>query len=426
MASSSSRPAPPPIPSHSSFLKAQIRSSLAHLRATSELSEDAFQQIDKLLSTKGEATQAQQVAKIETEEERLGKNNAMIRKTLLETPLLENSVEMALSIAIPSGLVGSVQQEAILKLVTKSKIKIVNAITDPSIQKKTSSGAWLGARGAHTGLRKGFNAAGQSVTRRREESKVKGEQKKMEKQEQKAIKEELKREREEIIRKKQMEMLNGGDDDNGTGERDEEANLQNTESSVGTTTRSISRDASLIQQDGGPSMMDIDGDAMVSVQCSQLTSQGSVAATTTFSPWPGLLLTSTLVATNDDENGQDDNDDDYDDDQEPIGSSFQSIQNSEETPPRRLPPLTPSRARGEEASTLDLTMSAAPPMQDGSSATQSKVQPPPSSAPPTTLPPPPLRATTQRTQQYNVAPMQNEVIDTTDAKQKSWTKKLGL
>lgn len=161
----------------------------------------------------------------------------------------------------------------------------------------------------------------------------------------------------------------------------------------------MSRDASLAGQQEGPSVTDIDGDAMVSVQCSQITSQGSVAATTTFSPWPGLL-TSTLIATNDDNNDDDDD----------ISSSPQIIQSFEEaSPPRRLPPPpTPSRVSEE---------GTAPPMQDSS---QTIIQPPPP-APLTALPPPPPRTTSQR------APsIQNEVVDTTDAKQKSWTKKLGL
>ena len=161
-----SRPAPPPVPSHSTFLRAQIRSSLAHLRATSDLDNDTFQQIDTLLTNGAVSTTIEKDSsntsktKSESEEERqLGANNAWLRKMLVETSLLSDTIGLAMTVAVPSGLLGSAQRQSIIELVEVSKVKIANAITDPNVQNKTTKGA----RGAHAGLRKGFSAASQSV-----------------------------------------------------------------------------------------------------------------------------------------------------------------------------------------------------------------------------------------------------------------------
>jgi hypothetical protein len=403
-----SRPAPPPIPSHSNFLRAQIRSSLAHLRATSDIDENTFQQIDSLLTTGSTATATSQAGpgvKQSEEEKQLGANNAWLRKALVETSLLSDTVSLALSIAIPSGLIGSAQQESILLLVERSKIKIANAITDPNIQKRTSKGAITGVKGAHAGIRRGINVAGQSITQKREESKSKSELKKAEKEEQKAIKDELKRERKEILVRRQKDML--GSDASGRQSESTEASVDNDDydSTKKTSTSSkghITPAVTLNPTEAEPIATDIDGDAMVSVSCSQLSPQGSVAATTIFSPWPGLLLTSTLVASNDEDKSSIQSDDE---DDMPVDKAATAIQPSGPVPPppRRAAPLPNQSSLPALGDDVGLLQSVQRQLSTRPDAPQSSQ-------------PPPLASTNST----------NRFEDVTDSKQKSWTKKLGL
>ncbi|UZJ52189.1 hypothetical protein CBS101457_001509 [Exobasidium rhododendri] len=395
------RPAPA-LPSHADFLLAQIRSGLAHLHASSDLGDKTFHQVELLL-TKGTSEESATHAKAqeqsnESEEERLGRNNAWLRKTLLETDLLCNTVELAMNIAVPSALLGDTQRDAILKLVQLSQERIANAVTDPTLQNRTKSGARIGARGAQVGLRKGWNLAGQSVNdinRRREEARMKAESKKSDKQDRKIIKEELKREREDIIRKRQMAMLGGyeagsrgatesdtsqdaaADRGGATMVKAVDSPLDSTPTSSSIDPITLSRNQSVTSAETSPLMRGVDGEAMVSVSCTQLTPHGSVAATTTFSPWSGLLLSSTIVATVD--------------------------QEEEEEPPR-------------EAGGVGLLE------QEELNIPESRPLPPP----PSRRAPIKSKGVTEELNTFISPTTQGVVVDVTDGKQKTWSKRLGL
>ena len=432
----SSRPAPPPVPSHAAFLLTQIRSGLAHLHASQSLDGTVFQQVDSLLTTGdvGLQRRADSDGNGEGEEDKLGKNNAWLRKAMAETSLLPSIVELAMSIAVPQALLGDSQREAIVSLVEMSQEKIAKAVTDPENQKRTRSGAWTGAKEAHSGFRRGLNAAGQSMSAKREEARSKAEMKKADKREQREIKEELKREREDIVRKRQAAMLGADPPGQGSGGQASEGAASGggaatvmAPSSTGLPSPVATTHSNVGTEAPPPSSSDVDGEAVVSVTCSHLSAQGSAAATTTFSPWPGLLLTSTIVADNDERPSQAGRG-------KPV--SFQNVHAVDDgylppPPPRRAPPSSLGKgsafsgSEGEGDKVGGPTLAAGPRRQavQASSSQPAMQHSSPSHLPshsppkPSSSLPPPVRPPPQP---------QGEEIDTTDAKQKSWTKRMGL
>ncbi|PWN88206.1 hypothetical protein FA10DRAFT_261628 [Acaromyces ingoldii] len=322
------RPAPPPAPSHAQFLLSQTRSSLAHLRTCGALDAATFAEVDRLLTgavLKEETPSGAAATRAETEEENLGRRNAWLRDTLRDTSLLPTLVETALNIAIPGPILSDNQKEAIVDLVERSQSSIAEAVTNPKIQRKAQSGAYGTAKSSYIGIRKGLNAAGQSMSemaRRREEARLKAEEKKAEKEGKKSMKEELKREREAIIKQRQQDMLEGSSSSASLGTM---ATAASTDSSAArrasatsrpdlvtsptalSSATASSRAPSLIPSqmelgiDPDEALMDVDGSALATVTCNRIPSaeNNSVAATTQFSPWPGLLLSQTLVAISD-------------------------------------------------------------------------------------------------------------------------------
>lgn len=395
------RPAPPPTPSHAQFLISQTRSSLAHLRTCGALDAITFTEVDRLLTRAvlNETAEDKGLTRSsapETESEKLGRRNAWLRETLKDTSLLPTLVETALNIAIPGPILSDTQKDAIVELVERSQSAIAEQITNPRTQRRAQSGAFGTAKTSYAGLKKGLNAAGQSmneVARKREEARLRAEEKKAEKEGQKSIKEELKREREAIARQRQQELLEGPS----SASSSSNTTALSSESSMNAARRaSASRGAqdptmvaspsalsiattssltpsfgrSLPPQTGGQihrdhdsneASIDSDGSSVATVSCDRIPSpeNNSVAATTHFSPWPGLLLSQTLVAISD----------------EPVPSvRFGFGQIAEESSGnngtgRNLPPppkrtAAPASSAASREPTSSLSPSSIPPRQD--------------------------------------------------------------
>jgi len=477
--STTSRAAPPPPPSHAHFILAQIRSGIAHLRTTKGLKKSTCDKINEILNQDElqEGFESIRATTAETDEEKLGKRNAWLRETLMETSLLPTLVETAMQIAIPSAIMGDMQREAVVQLIERSQKSIAQAVTDPKMQKKAGSGAWSSVRGTHTGFRKGWNAAGnsiQEIAQKRQEAKERSEEKKLAKNERKAMKKELKKEREAIVKQRQTDMLagEGVNDDSyhrGIDRMTSAANLVHSPSTLTATSdaSSISRklppltskstqsgkskeennandsdeDDDSDDEEEDDTYFAEDGGAMVSVSCGRVDDEENcVSSTTLFSPWPGLLLSNTLVAISSDAL--------------PPSIDIERVrfdqaveqerkQSSTSIPPQRrvAPPPSvshqPPPNRQDQPTQSSSHVPQIPP-KDSSSIRPLQQTPPPlppqaqtsshRTIDPSSTPPlqnrPPAPSPSQPTPPQQ--PQRNEVRDVTEAKQKSWSRKLGL
>ena len=216
-------------------------------------------------------------------------------------------------------------------------------VTNPQYQKAAATAPLTGAKALSKQLSSGLATARDSsaeiLAKRRQDNR----QKREEKEERRALREELKREREQI---REMRMK-GGDQTEELDRKDQE--LRGQEDALGPdepvdesaeedaqgerrtmesimsagrlVTSPVSKPASSFGPRNLPPPLPSAGSAaklatsshsqngaLASVQCldlsriqdDSLASSASSAATTTFSPWPGLLLTSTLVVSSGD------------------------------------------------------------------------------------------------------------------------------
>lgn len=291
MASSSSVPPPLPtaprpqqLPSYAQFLLDQIRSSLQHLHTSGALDVITYRDVEYKLSravlrepqtstaSTSEPTGIYGEKASDSEEVKLGKRNAWMRKAIAETSLLPSLVEAALNI-VGGPFLGGSQIDAIVELVTMSQNKIGEAVTNPRNQKAARSGAFVGLRGAGQGVSRGFAAANQSIegaARRRGEER---ERKKKEKMESKELEEELKRER-------------------------QEARARST--AVGSSTTAAADrpgpSSQLLSSGDDEDSLAQSGSATANVAVTTLGNASS-AAITTFQPFPGVVISSTIVAS---------------------------------------------------------------------------------------------------------------------------------
>lgn len=204
------RSAQPP-PSQVEFLISQVRATLRYLCEIGNFDTNVYRQIHDLL-TRGTIASAPLVSapatskEVEAEKEELGKRNAWLRKVLGETSLLPTTVETALSLTT-GPLLSSDQQQAIVELVQFSQKAMADKITDPSLQRRTLTGA----RTAQTSTARAVSGWGkgwkEKEEKRRTENSDKKEQKRREKEEKRQIKEELKKERNQVILSRQQQML---------------------------------------------------------------------------------------------------------------------------------------------------------------------------------------------------------------------------
>ncbi|SAM83071.1 uncharacterized protein UBRO_03620 [Ustilago bromivora] len=205
------RSAQPP-PTQSDFLLSQVRAILRYLSEVGLFDALIHRQIHGLL-IKGaitpnpdHLTSSSTTMRSAESQEELGKKNAWLRKTLSETSFLPTTVETALSL-LAGPLLSDDQKDAIVELVEYSQKGVAQKITDPTLQKRTLSGAKTAQSSTTKAVSGWTKSLKEEKERKKAEDKEKKDQKKREKEERKQIKEELKRERNEVVRKRQQEML---------------------------------------------------------------------------------------------------------------------------------------------------------------------------------------------------------------------------
>ncbi|SPO27012.1 uncharacterized protein UTRI_10474_B [Ustilago trichophora] len=220
-------PAPPPLPITRSnqppptqveFLLSQVRATLRYLSEIGSFDPAVYRQIHELLvkgtidtnptTTPPPSSSGATERTAESDPEEIGKKNAWLRKALSETSILPTTVETALSLTA-GPLLSSDQKDAIVQLVEFSQRGVANKLTDPTLQKRTVSGA----KTAQSSTVKTLSGWGKGLKEGKERKKSGSDEKKKRKKEEKAekklIKEELKRERNEVIRLRQQQMLRG-------------------------------------------------------------------------------------------------------------------------------------------------------------------------------------------------------------------------
>lgn len=286
-----------PPPSHAAFLLEQTRASLRHLHVSGALDvityRDVEYKLNKAVLREPEVSVSSETPtglfgerNDDSEEVKLGKKNAWLRKAISETSLLPSLVETALNI-VGGPFLGDTQIDAIVELVEMSQSKIGDAITNPRNQQTASTAAFSGIKEGSSRINKGFAAANNSLVEMNKRRAEKALKAKAEKQERKAIEAELKQEREEIRQRTESSSVaaqsNKGD----------AAPLKRPVSSE-TSTRDDSSTYVLLGGSDTNSTAQ-SGTAVADVAVAMLGSSSS-AATTTFRPWPGVLISSTIVA----------------------------------------------------------------------------------------------------------------------------------
>ncbi|CAO1621137.1 unnamed protein product [Sympodiomycopsis kandeliae] len=379
------RPALPPrdastnqsqvFPSHADFLLSQIKASLTQLHSLGNLDSDTHNEVQSLLNGSKPSSRGQEdFADLDS----LGKRNAWVRKAMLETDLLPNVVETALGI-VGGPFLGDTQIEAIVQLVTMSQNNIAEAVTNPRNQRMASTGAFTGIKNAYGGVNKGIGAANEKWTTKRNADKEKNAKKKEEKEQEKELKSELKRER---------EMFSSASKGQGVA-----LPLRNTTDREDTPQQETMQAASKSKA--------IVADGSASVVCKQ-DDKSSSTATTTFTPWPGVVITSTVVANHSLSRRQ---------------SASLTADHEERLRTRRLPPLpSASGAPPPDEPTQTTSNLPPPPLHHSRSTLSTRTQNE------NTMDAGPSSATTTEMQQQH--PSQDEVQDMTQAKRSNWKSKL--
>lgn len=333
-------------------------------------------------------------ADTEVEAISLGKRNAWMRKAMSETDLLPNVVETALGL-VGGPFLGDTQISAIVQLVEMSQKNIAEAVTNPRTQRAASTSAFTGFKEAYSGVKGGVVLANERLAAKRKEDKEKSGRKKEEKRRQRELKRELKREREEA-----RDRVVGG----GAGTREE-----------GNSSSSDSNDDEHDEQDLpspprphiGPTHTltpNTDADAsdpQASVAFAQVGTS-STSATTMFAPWPGIVISSTIVASPMAVVGTAAQDETRlrSRSPPPVPASTRTMQQHDKPTPAPPPPPPPAH---HMRSTLSQSARS---LNDigRSEGARNVVDPPPA--------PPPANTQT------------DDIVDTTDSKRKNWKAKL--
>lgn len=241
----------------------------------------------------------------ESEADALGKRNAWMRKAMSETDLLPNVVETALGI-VGGPFLGDTQIDAIVQLVEMSQKNIAEAVTDPRNQRTASTHAFGGLKQAYGGVGRGVAVAKDRIVAKSEENKIKNRQQKEEKQKAKELQRELKTEREMFKNQrqqsapsiasssKQPEEDKGGENESISNNNDDD------EESVAPSKRFVSPVPAPL-----PALQRSTTTAASRTQTRTphanvayaQVGTASTSATTTFVPWEGLVISSTIVAS---------------------------------------------------------------------------------------------------------------------------------
>lgn len=260
----------------------QVRLNVDHLAATEALDPLLCRQLQALLATAQvrapppppppAAPANNVVAKKNAAKEVKGKNK-WTREVLSDTSVLPTIVETALT-AAAGPILTDQQRSAIVEIVSLSQAKIAETVTDPERQAAAQRWVATSSKSAQEGFRSGFTTASENWEKWAKRQEQEAAAQRTQRQAQKDLEAELRRERQQFSAV---------------------GNAPST--SMATTTQDLSQ-LSLLS----------DNPATASVACmpsqhiqdsaptGPVTEMGAV--TTTFSPWPGLILTMSTVASN--------------------------------------------------------------------------------------------------------------------------------
>lgn len=340
-------------PSHAEFLLEQTKQNVRQLEATRTLDPILCRQLNMLLAQAVVAPPPEPPARpapvARSASKELDSRNKWAREVLSDTSFLPTLVDTALQ-AAAGPLLGSSQREAIVQIVSISQDRIAKALTNPEYQRNTQRFTVESKKATQAGISKGWRNVNDQWARKKEQNMLKGELRRSEKQEVKAMQEELRREREDIAR--------GG---TATATPPPPPPLPPTPRE---STPAPSYDAPDVSQlvigDADPGAASVTSLPTQHVhESGDVLAQGG-AVCTTYSPWPGLVLTSTIVASG------------YDQAMEGDEDSF--------TDGRRLPPrlgTVPLPPRPAPPPPVP-----APPVHHSTIQTDYTPPPPPSRAPP--------------------------------------------
>lgn len=270
--------------SHAEFLLQQVRQNVDHLAATEALDPLLCRQLQALLATAQvrappppPAAPTTNVATKDPAKDVKGKNKWM-REVLSDTSALPTIVNTALT-AAAGPMLTEEQRSAIVEIVKLSQSKIADAVTDPERQAAAQRWVATSSKSAQEGIRSSLTSAGENWDKWAKRQEQESAAQRAQRQAQKELELELRREREQFT--------NGG----------------RGPSTPTAPTDAVARTAHDLSQ------LSLLGDnpASASVACMpsqrfQDTAVGPVAEvgafSTTFSPWPGLVLTMSTVASN--------------------------------------------------------------------------------------------------------------------------------
>lgn len=290
-ATAQSRPQPAqPLPAHSAvhaeFLLNQTRQNVNHLAATNALDPLLCRQLQTLLASAkirappppSRPSASEGVVKRGSKQE-LGAKNRWTREVLGDTSLLPSIVDTALSASL-GPMLSSNQRGAIVQIVEHSQNRIAEAVTDPERQAALQNWTASSAKATQAGFKGGLKSAGENFDKWSQQRLENTSSNQAARLAERQLEEELKRER-ELFR-----------------QRD----------SLPSSSSALPPAPPAKEVDGASNTVLLPNNpAAASVACfpSQhvadanstgiMTSAG--ASTTTFSPWPGLILTYTVVAT---------------------------------------------------------------------------------------------------------------------------------
>lgn len=260
---------------HAEFLLHQVRQNVDHLAATEALDPLLCRQLQALLASAQirapppppAAPATNGSVKKDAAKEVKGKNK-WTREVLSDTSLLPTIVDTALTAAV-GPVLSDQQRSAITEIVSLSQAKIAEAVTDPERQAAAQRWVATSSKSAQQGIRGSFTTASENWDKWSKRQAQEAATQRMQRQSQKELDWELRRERQRFV--------SGGANDSVLTDGLSQLSLL----SDNPATASVACMPSQHIQD--------------SVPTGPSTEMGAV--TTTFSPWPGLLLTMSTVAS---------------------------------------------------------------------------------------------------------------------------------
>jgi hypothetical protein len=270
---------------HAEFLLGQTRRNVEQLAATHALDPLLCRQLQTLLASAKirpppapRSAPETQVAKKDTKKEVTGKNK-WAREVMSDTSLLPTLVDTALSVTA-GPILSSTQREAIVDIVGISQSRIANALTDPERQAAAQRWTQNTAKSAHQGLKGGLMGANDNWDKWYKKQLLDSDTRKERRKEERSLQEELRNERSQFHAPAYV-----GD-----------TRSPSSDAAVSMTGLPVSKFSAITDNPATASVACLPSQQLADdSSLSTLTRAGAV--TTTFSPWPGLVLTMSTVAS---------------------------------------------------------------------------------------------------------------------------------